>query len=534
MEVTCTKKIIILSVLVSLITSSLTAMEPIDNKAATNDIDISTTRTTKYQEITAMHETGETSNTPLTRHGSTFHSTAVSGATKTISEFKITKENNTSSQILTSMKAHDQAIIDSTHITDEEDRESASEEMTSLKSSDLPMFKESITEQPTELSSISTISILNEYVSTNQSPPTSSLVIDYTLAIADDNELLSTEKPTISVNTGTTVTNQIQSSLSSSSSTTLSTTPKATVPTTKVTTIPFTTTTTTPITSTTPSTTTPITSTTPITTTTPITSTTPSTTTTPITSTTPSTTTTPITSTTPSTTTTPITSTTPITATATNKTTTKTTITTTLRTTTPLSTTTTPKTTTALNTITTPRTTTTLSTTTTKIRPTPLRTPTTSSSTRATPTHMTSRSTSTLETPNHYLNEINHLNSNVSDLEEEVSSLTAAVVVLSLFLVTILILCAVYYIRRRLRPAKSPFDDINMKEIDVEKRENERRGPFFGNTDNIFRVSTATLGENDHTPVPAKTFKPAGNTGYSERTSASITIDGNIEDRSVL
>lgn len=35
------------------------------------------------------------------------------------------------------------------------------------------------------------------------------------------------------------------------------------------------------------------------------------------------------------------------------------------------------------------------------------------------------------------------------DLEEEVSSLTAAVVVLSLFLVTILILCAVYYIRRR-------------------------------------------------------------------------------------
>uniref|UniRef100_K1R1R0 Uncharacterized protein n=1 Tax=Magallana gigas TaxID=29159 RepID=K1R1R0_MAGGI len=85
----------------------------------------------------------------------------------------------------------------------------------------------------------------------------------------------------------------------------------------------------------------------------------------------------------------------------------------------------------------------------------------------------------------------------------------------------------------QLRPAKSPFDDINMKEIDVEKRENERRGPFFGNTDNIFRVSTATLGENDHTPVPAKTFKPAGNTGYSERTSASITIDGNIEDRSV-
>lgn len=132
------------------------------------------------------------------------------------------------------------------------------------------------------------------------------------------------------------------------------------------------------------------------------------------------------------------------------------------------------------------------------------------------------------------MNEINHLNSNVSDLEEEVSSLTAAVVVLSLFLVTILILCAVYFIRRRLRPAKSPFDDINMKEIDVEKRENERRGPFFGNTDNIFRVSTATLGENDHTPVPAKTFKPAGNTGYSERTSASITIDGNIEDRSVL
>lgn len=132
------------------------------------------------------------------------------------------------------------------------------------------------------------------------------------------------------------------------------------------------------------------------------------------------------------------------------------------------------------------------------------------------------------------MDEINHLNSNVSDLEEEVSSLTAAVVVLSLFLVTILILCAVYYIRRRLRPAKSPFDDINMKEIDVEKRENERRGPFFGNTDNIFRVSTATLGENDHTPVPAKTFKPAGNTGYSERTSASITIDGNIEDRSVL
>lgn len=62
----------------------------------------------------------------------------------------------------------------------------------------------------------------------------------------------------------------------------------------------------------------------------------------------------------------------------------------------------------------------------------------------------------------------------------------------------------------------------------------QRRGPFFGNTDNIFRVSTATLGENDHTPVPAKTFKPAGNTGYSERTSASITIDGNIEDRSVL
>ncbi|XP_052680565.1 uncharacterized protein LOC128161329 [Crassostrea angulata] len=522
MGVTCTKKIIILSVLVSLITSSLTAMEPLDNKAATNDIDISTTRTTKDQEITAMHETGETSNTPLTRHGSTFHSTAVSGATKTISEFKITKENNTSSQILTSMKAHDQAIIDSTHITDEEDRESASEEMTSLKSSDLPMFKESITEQPTELSSISTISILNEYVSTNQSPPTSSSVIGYTLAIADDNELLSTEKPTISVNTGTTVTNQIQSSLSSSSSTTLSTTPKATVPTTKVTTIPFTTTTTTPITSTTPSTTTPITSTTPITTTTPITSTTPSTTTTPITSTT------------PSTTTTPITSTTPITATATNKTTTKTTITTTLRTTTPLSTTTTPKTTTTLNTITTPRTTTTRSTTTTTIRPTPLRTPTMSSSKRTTPTHMTSRSTSALETPNQYLNEINHLNSNVSDLEEEVSSLTAAVVVLSLFLVTILILCAVYYIRRRLRPAKSPFDDINMKEIDVEKRENERRGPFFGNTDNIFRVSTATLGENDHTPVPAKTFKPAGNTGYSERTSASITIDGNIEDRSVL
>lgn len=35
------------------------------------------------------------------------------------------------------------------------------------------------------------------------------------------------------------------------------------------------------------------------------------------------------------------------------------------------------------------------------------------------------------------------------DLEEEVSSLTAAVVVLSLFLVTILILCAVYFIRRR-------------------------------------------------------------------------------------
>uniref|UniRef100_A0A8W8LK06 Uncharacterized protein n=1 Tax=Magallana gigas TaxID=29159 RepID=A0A8W8LK06_MAGGI len=293
------EKIIILSVLVSLITSSpsettSSAMSPLDNKAATNDIDISTTRTTKYQEITAMHEAGETStNTPLTRRdGSTFHSTVVSGATKTIPNIDITKENNTSSQILISMTAHDQAMSDSTPITNEEDKESASGEMSSLKSPDQPMFKESFTEQPTD--------------------------------------------------------------------------------------------------------------------------------------------------------------------------------------------------------------------------------------------------TSALETPNHYLNEINHLNSNVSDLEEEVSSLTAAVVVLSLFLVTILILCAVYYIRRRLRPAKSPFDDINMKEIDVEKRENERRGPFFGNTDNIFRVSTATLGENDHTPVPAKTFKPAGNTGYSERTSASITIDGNIEDRSVL
>lgn len=132
------------------------------------------------------------------------------------------------------------------------------------------------------------------------------------------------------------------------------------------------------------------------------------------------------------------------------------------------------------------------------------------------------------------MNEINHLNSNVSDLDDQVSSLTAAVVVLSLLLLAILVLCAVYYIRLRLRPAKSPFDEIDMKKIDIKKQKNERRVPFLGTTDNIFRVSTATLGENDLTPVSAKTFKPASSAENSDMRSASIKIDGNIEDRSVL
>lgn len=132
------------------------------------------------------------------------------------------------------------------------------------------------------------------------------------------------------------------------------------------------------------------------------------------------------------------------------------------------------------------------------------------------------------------MNEINHLNSNVSDLDDQVSSLTAAVVVLSLLLLAILVLCAVYYIRLRLRPAKSPFDEIDMKKIYIEKQKNERRVPFLGTTDNIFRVSTATLGENDLTPVSAKTFKPASSAENSDMRSASIKIDGNIEDRSVL
>lgn len=132
------------------------------------------------------------------------------------------------------------------------------------------------------------------------------------------------------------------------------------------------------------------------------------------------------------------------------------------------------------------------------------------------------------------MNEINHLNSNVSDLDDQVSSLTAAVVVLSLLLLAILVLCAVYYIRLRLRPAKSPFDEIDMKKIDIKKQKNERRVPFLGTTDNIFRVSTATLGENDLTPVSAKTFKPASSGENPDMRSASIKIDGNIEDRSVL
>lgn len=132
------------------------------------------------------------------------------------------------------------------------------------------------------------------------------------------------------------------------------------------------------------------------------------------------------------------------------------------------------------------------------------------------------------------MNEINHLNSNVSDLDDQVSSLTVAVVVLSLLLLAILVLCAVYYIRLRLRPAKSPFDEIDMKKIDIKKQKNERRVPFLGTTDNIFRVSTATLGENDLTPVSAKTFKPASSAENSDMRSASIKIDGNIEDRSVL
>lgn len=132
------------------------------------------------------------------------------------------------------------------------------------------------------------------------------------------------------------------------------------------------------------------------------------------------------------------------------------------------------------------------------------------------------------------MNEINHLNSNVSDLDDQVSSLTAAVVVLSLLLLAILVLFAVYYIRLRLRPAKSPFDEIDMKKIDIKKQKNERRVPFLGTTDNIFRVSTATLGENDLTPVSAKTFKPASSAENSDMRSASIKIDGNIEDRSVL
>lgn len=124
-----------------------------------------------------------------------------------------------------------------------------------------------------------------------------------------------------------------------------------------------------------------------------------------------------------------------------------------------------------------------------------------------------------------------------------------------------------YFFSERLRPAKSPFDEIDMKKIDIKKQKNEvsrrifkknphlitwiktfikdhstvkyifnlqRRVPFLGTTDNIFRVSTATLGENDLTPVSAKTFKPASSAENSDMRSASIKIDGNIEDRSVL
>lgn len=149
--------------------------------------------------------------------------------------------------------------------------------------------------------------------------------------------------------------------------------------------------------------------------------------------------------------------------------------------------------------------------------------------------HKTSWGSSTLTTTNQYVNEINHLNSNISELDNQVTSLTAAVVVLSLLLATSLVLIAVHYIRLRFRPPMSPFDEMNMtKVVTTKPREDERRGPFFGIKENMFRVSTATLGENDQIPVSAETFKPRNSAGNSSRGSASITIGGNIEDRSVL
>lgn len=125
------KKILILPLftLVSLITSSytettLSAMAQLDDKATTNDvvINILTTRSTKDQEIKTMHEVGETSsNTPLIsgQDDSTFNSTVGSGVIESKLDFYITKEVDTSSQMLTALTAHDQAMSNSTSITNE-------------------------------------------------------------------------------------------------------------------------------------------------------------------------------------------------------------------------------------------------------------------------------------------------------------------------------------------------------------------------------------------------------------------------------
>lgn len=114
--------------LVSLITScytetTLSAMAPLDNETTTNKINIPTTSLTKDQEITSMHEVGETlSNTPLVsgQDGSTINSTVGLGVIKSILDFNITKKDDTSSLMLTAMAAHDQAISDSTTTTNEE------------------------------------------------------------------------------------------------------------------------------------------------------------------------------------------------------------------------------------------------------------------------------------------------------------------------------------------------------------------------------------------------------------------------------
>lgn len=116
-------------------------------------------------------------------------------------------------------------------------------------------------------------------------------------------------------------------------------------------------------------------------------------------------------------------------------------------------------------------------------------------------------------TTNSFINEIDSLNSNISELNDRITTLRVAVAVLSVLLAMVVVGCILYFVRQRMRPVKSPFEEMHGDKVDVERSKDEvTRRPYFNIAHNPYRASTASLGGEDGPASFSATFKPQGHT----------------------